>query len=452
MSFNQVKLGLLRQSRHPSAVLAKKPRQIALQSLLRSQQTHRAVEPILSRKLRSATLSPADRGLCRELVSGGVRWRRLLDWLIERATEGREQKLAVREILRLGLYQIFFLSRIPEHAIVDESVRLAKAAKCLGQAGFVNAMMRRFLREREQITRDIANLQETRPALGQSHPDWIYERWEKRWGREKTIRLMEWNNHPAPTCARVNRLLTTPERLVRRWNDEGVEASLIDCDWAATGDLFRLHKHPLLESLGSFRDGLFYVQDPSTLLSVSLLDPPPGQTVLDLCAAPGGKTCHIAELMKNEGQLSALDISESRLELLRENCDRMRVTCATLGQANATAMAKAKYDRVLVDVPCSNTGVMRRRLDLRWRLSPDQAKPLADEQLKLLGKAAAHAKPDGHLVYSTCSIEPEENEQLVARFLEAHTRWQLAAERSLHPVEDHTDGAYAARLTQQASN
>ena len=433
-------------------MLGKKPRQIALQSLLRSQQTHRAVEPILSREFRSAALSPADTGLCRELVSGGVRWRRLLDWLIERATEGREQRPVIREILRLGLYQIFFLSRIPEHAIVDESVRLAKAENCLGQAGFINAMMRRFLREREQITRDIADLQKARPALGQSHPDWLYERWEERWGREKTIRLMEWNNQPAPTCARVNRLLTDPGSLAKRWEDEGVEVSPIDCDWAATGDLFHLRKHPPLESLGSFSDGLFYVQDPSTLLSVSLLDPQPGQAVLDLCAAPGGKTCHIAERMKNEGQLSALDIRESRLKLLRENCDRMRVTCATLGQADETTAGEAKFDRVLVDVPCTNTGVIRRRLDLRWRLSPGQTKRLADEQLQLLVRASAHAKPDGQLVYSTCSIEPEENEQLVARFLEANPGWQLAAERSLHPVENHTDGAYAARLSRQAKN
>jgi 16S rRNA (cytosine967-C5)-methyltransferase len=263
---------------------------------------------------------------------------------------------------------------------------------------------------------------------------------------------MKWNNQPAPTCARVNRLLTDPQRLAKRWEDEGVEVSPIDCDWAATGDLFHLRKHPPLESLGSFSDGLFYVQDPSTLLSVSLLDPQPGQAVLDLCAAPGGKTCHIAERMKNEGQLSALDIRESRLKLLRENCDRMRVTCATLGQADETTAGEAKFDRVLVDVPCTNTGVIRRRLDLRWRLSPGQTKRLADEQLQLLVRAAAHAKPDGQLVYSTCSIEPEENEQIVARFLEVNPGWQLAAERSLHPVENHTDGAYAARLTQQAKN
>jgi len=419
---------------------------------LRSQQTQRAIESILARQLRSAALSSVDTGLCRELVSGCVRWRRLLDWLIERATNGREQKPAVREILRLGLYQIFFLNRIPEHAIVDESVRLAKAEKCLGQAGFINAMMRRFLREREQIIRDIADLQEERPALGQSHPDWLFEQWEQRWGREKTIRLMEWNNQPAPTCARVNRLLTDPDQLAKRWEDEGVETTPIDCDWAQPDSLFRLRKHPPLESLVSFRDGLFYIQDPSTLLSVALLDPQPGQAVLDLCAAPGGKTCHIAERMNNDGQLSAIDTSESRLGLLRENCDRMKVTCATLGQADDITAGEARFDRVLVDVPCSNTGVMRRRLDLRWRLSPAQAKLLADEQLGLLGQAAAHTKPDGQLVYSTCSIDPEENGQLVTRFLEANPGWQLADERALHPVEDHTDGAYAAHLTRRAGD
>ncbi|MDP7049263.1 MAG: 16S rRNA (cytosine(967)-C(5))-methyltransferase RsmB [Verrucomicrobiota bacterium] len=422
-------------------------RQIALQTLLRSQETQRAVERILARQFQSAALSSADTGLCRELVSGCVRWRRLLDWLIERATEGREQKPAVREILRLGLYQIFFLSRIPEHAIVDESVRLAKTERCLGQAGFINAMMRRFLRERGQITRDIANLQEDRPALGQSHPDWLFKKWEQRWGCEKTVRLMEWNNRPAPTCARVNPLLTDPGSLAKRWEDEGVEATPIYCDWAKPDSLFRLRQHPPLESLGSFRDGLFYVQDPSTLLAVDLLNPQPGQAVLDLCAAPGGKTCQIAGRMNNEGQLSAIDISESRIELMRENCERMRVTCATLGQADAAATCK--YDRVLVDVPCSNTGVMRRRLDLRWRLSSDETRVLADEQLKLLAQAAEWTKPDGQLVYSTCSIEPEENEQLIARFLDANLDWQLINERTLHPVEDHTDGAYAAQLTQQ---
>jgi len=414
--------------------------------LLRSQQTQQAVEPILAREFRSASLSSADSGLCRELVSGCVRWRRLLDWLIERATKGRKQKPAVREILRLGLYQIFFLNRIPEHAIADESVRLAKTDNCLKQAGFINAMMRRFIREREPIFHEISKLREEHPALGQSHPDWLFKQWEQRWGREKTIRLMEWNNQPAPTCARINHLTTDSERLTERWEEEDVEATPINCDWAKPNSLFHLLKYQPLDSLGSFREGLFYVQDPSSLMSVALLNPQPGQTVLDLCAAPGGKTCLIAEQMNNNGQLTASDASELRLDLLRENCNRMKITCTTIVQADKVTADGAKFDRVLVDVPCTNTGVMRRRLDLRWRLNSGEYSNLTQTQLDLLGQAAIQTKPDGHLVYSTCSLEPEENGQLVAHFVKANPEWQLDDERSLNPVENHTDGAYAARL------
>ena len=439
---------MTRRSGHHTPVAGGKPRQIALDTLLRSQRQQAAAERLLADTFREAKLSSADAGLARELVSGCVRWRRLLDWLIERATDGREQKPAVQEILRLGLYQIFFLNRIPDHAIADESVRLAKRNKCVGQAGFINAIIRRFLREKETIFRDISTIQEDRPALGQSHPDWLFDNWEQRWGREKTIRLLEWNNQPAPTYARLNRLKTNAETLAKRWDEEQVEATAFDCDWAPANTVYRLRSHPPIESVPSFRDGLFYIQDPSTLLSVDLLDPKPSQAVLDLCAAPGGKTGLIAERMNNEGQLTATDTSDSRLGLLRENCERLGVTCAALGQAEAVlADTTPRFDQALVDVPCSNTGVMRRRLDLRWRITPEETRYLTDTQLRLLARATGFVRPGGALVYSTCSIEPEENEQIVKRFLEENTGWQLETEHTLHPVEDHTDGAYAARLT-----
>ena len=221
-----------------------KPRQIALDTLLRSQRQQAATERLLADTFREAKLSSADAGLARELVSGCVRWRRLLNWLIERATDGRKQKPAVQEILRLGLYQIFFLNRIPDHAIADESVRLAKRNKCVGQAGFINAIIRRFLREKETIFRDISTIQEDLPALGQSHPDWLFDNWEQRWGREKTIRLLEWNNQPAPTYARLNRLKTNAETLAKRWDEEQVDATAFDCDWAPANTVYRLRSHP----------------------------------------------------------------------------------------------------------------------------------------------------------------------------------------------------------------
>ena len=427
---------------------SRKPRQIAIDILQRSQRQNIAIERLLGEALCDAKLSSADAGLCHELTSGCVRWRRLLDWLIQRATDGREQKPAVQEILRLSLYQIFFLNRIPDHAIANESVRLAKANQCVGQAGFINAIVRRFLREKENRFREIAGLQEDRPALGQSHPDWLFENWEQRWGREKAIRLLEWNNQPAPNYARLNRLKTDPETLAKRWENENVEASIFNCDWASTDTVYRLRNHPPIVSLQSFREGLFYIQDPSTLLAVDLLSPQPGQAVLDLCAAPGGKTSLIAERMKNQGQLTAVDQSESRLVLLQENCDRLGITCTSLGQAEkVVANQTQKFDRVLVDVPCSNTGVMRRRLDLRWRINPDETRCLIDAQLQLLKQASEATQADGKCVYSTCSIEQEENELLVKRFLQENPEWQLETERALYPTENHTDGAYAALLS-----
>ena len=427
-----------------------KPRQIAIDVLTLSQKTQVPVERILSNALIDSKLSPKDSNLCRELVSGCVRWRRLLDWLINRHTNKNKQKPIIQEILRLGLYQIFFLNRIPEHAIVNESVILAKANNHIRQGGFINALMRRFLREKNSVFKIISQLQDEQPALGQSHPDWLFEKWEQRWGREKAIRLLEWNNQPAPTYARLNWLNKETELLVKRWESEKVEATPFDCDWAKQGTIYQLRKHPKIETLQSFRDGLFYIQDPSTLLSVDFLKPQPGQKILDLCAAPGGKTSLIADRINNHGEITSTDINKSRLELIQENCKRLNITCVKIGLAEEVLINKEKkFDRVLVDAPCTNSGVIRRRLDSRWRMNLNKKDPLTETQFKLLENASCHTKPNGLLVYSTCSIEPEENELIVNRFLKKHTEWILQAERTLHPVEDHTDGAYSARLSKK---
>ena len=427
-----------------------KPRQIAIDVLIQSQKTQFPVERILSNALIENKLDTKDSNLCRELVSGCVRWRRLLDWLINQHTNKREQKPIIQEILRLGLYQIFFLNRIPEHAIVNESVILAKANNHKRQSGFINALMRRFLKEKESVFKIISQLQDEQPALGQSHPDWLYEKWKERWGREKAIRLLEWNNQPAPTYARLNKLNKETKVLINRWESEKVDARPFECDWAKQGSIYQLRKHPKIETLQSFRDGLFYIQDPSTLLSIDFLKPKPGQKILDLCAAPGGKTSLIADQINNHGEITATDINRARLELVQENCKRLSITCVKIGLAEEILINKEKiFDRVLVDAPCTNSGVIRRRLDSRWRINSNEKERLIKTQFKLLEKASYHTKPNGLLVYSTCSIEPEENELIVKRFLKKNTEWELQAERTLHPVEDHTDGAYSARLSKK---
>ena len=270
------------------------------------------------------------------------------------------------------------------------------------------------------------------------------ERWRKNYGEEQTRALLEWNNTPPKTFARVNTFKTDAGKLVERWRAENVEYDFCTRDWTGENLAFELKSHPPLRTLGSFRDGWFYLQDPSTLLAPALLGAQPGETILDLCAAPGGKTTFLAQQMNNEGKIVAHDSFADRLKLIRENCTRLGVTCAA---ATATFNFQlATFDRILVDAPCSNTGVMRRRVDLRWLIQPPEIERMRATQLVLLNQAATILKPVGVLVYSTCSLEPEENSEVVKEFLRAHAGFKLETERQLLPFADKVDGAYVARL------
>ena len=409
-------------------------------------------ENLLETALATARLSPVDRGLCHELVCGVVRWQATLDCLIARKTmPGREQQPALQNLLRLGLYQIFWLDRIPPHAAVHETVEQAKRAGYGHQAGFINAVLRGYLRETGEIKKILADMKISQPALGWSHPEWLVDKWRKHFGDEKTRQLLEWNNTPPKTFARVNTLKTDAGKLVERWREENVEYEFFTRDWTGENLAFELKAHPPLNSLPSFRDGWFYLQDPSTLLAPALLGAQPGETILDLCAAPGGKTTFIAQLMDDTGKIVAQDLAPDRLKLIRENCARLGVTCVEAAlPSTINHQLSTGFVRILIDAPCSNTGVMRRRVDLRWRISPEEILRLQKAQIELLKQAAAKLKPGGVLVYSTCSLEPEENSDVVKAFLREHQDFNLETERQLLPFADGVDGAYVARLKHSA--
>lgn len=430
-----------------------KPRQIAARVLLQRQKATDYVEDLLESALQEQRLSSPDRGLCQALVYGVVRWQLTLDWLISRKTEGRTQKDALRVLLQLGLFQMFWLDRIPNHAAVHATVELVKQFGLAPQAGFVNAVLRGYARERDETRKLLRELKSTQPALAASHPDWLYERWRSRWDPGRAALLMEWNNSVPPTYARVNRLKTDPARLAARWDGEAVKFTATKWDWTGDEEVFRLDFHPPLSTLKSFHEGLFYVQDPSTLLAPRILDARPAESVLDLCAAPGGKTAYIAQLMENRGRITAQDRDPSRLDLIRENCARLGVTCAEASVAPSGVLAAPakRFDRVLVDAPCSNTGVMGRRVELRWRVRPEEIERLRAAQLDLLRQAAPRVRPGGVLVYSTCSLEPEENRQVIEQFLAENSAFKLETERELLPFADRVDGAYVARLVTSAS-
>ncbi|HEY4984682.1 MAG TPA: 16S rRNA (cytosine(967)-C(5))-methyltransferase RsmB [Verrucomicrobiae bacterium] len=460
-----------------NVVNEQKPREIAVRVLQQRRAGGKFIEDLLETALHGAQLSSADRALCQEIVYGIVRWQATLDWLIARKTDGREQKPALQNLLRLGLYQIFRLDRIPDHAAVNETVELAKQNGFGAQAGFVNAVLRGYLREHDETKKLLAGLKISQPALGWSHPEWLVARWQKRWGIEKTASLLEWNNTPPKTFARVNTLKTDAGKLLEKWRDENVEYDFVRRDFFGRADpalrdqdarqrvptdfenlVFELKSHPPLSSLASFRDGWFYIQDPGTLLAACKLGPQPGETILDFCAAPGGKTTFIAQLMNNQGRIVAQDVSDERLKWIQENCQRLGVTCVELQRAadilsaeqtkdgTAGGTPTARFDRILVDAPCSNTGVMRRRVDLRWRIQPAEIERLRTAQLDLLQQAATQVKPGGVLVYSTCSLEPEENGEVVKQFLNEHADFKLESEHELLPFADQVDGAYVAKL------
>lgn len=391
-------------------------------------------------------LGPADRRLAQELVYGVLRQRSVLDWIVARRTDGRPQKPALQDLLRLGLYQLLFLDRIPAHAAVHETVELGRANGFPQQAGFLNAVLRGVDRERDRIRSELAQLAVTDPATAWSHPDWLVERWRGRFGMEGLRRLLEWDNTPPPTFVRVNRLRCSTAALLERWQVEGVEVRPVERDWIPEGSVFELVSHPPLTAMGTFRDGCFYVQDPSTLLAVGVLDPKPGETVLDYCAAPGGKTVFMAERMENRGRIVAHDSHPARLQLVGENCGRLGVGCVERIGPPAVPVAAGGFDRVLVDAPCSNTGVLRRRLELRWRIQPAEIARLAQTQFLLLSRVAGLVRPGGVLVYSTCSLEAEENGVVAATFARQERGFELCSERQLDPVRDGVDGAYVAEF------
>jgi len=331
----------------------------------------------------------------------------------------------------LGLYQLFRL-QTPEHAAIYETVEMAGRRN----RGLINGVLRDAVRRRIELSEQ-SDSQDL--SVRQSHPEFLIDRWRRNFGAEATATLCEWNNRPARIYARINSLKISNEEFLARY--AGAESS------AGQPNFARLANVPT-EALAS---GHCYVQDPSTAAACTLLDPQPGDRVLDACAAPGGKTSHIAELMKNEGAIVACDRDERRIGTLRDNLNRLGVgiaECQHHDWLKGDSGPGAQFDRILIDAPCSNTGVMRRRVDVRWRLTAEDFSRMPQQQLRIVRATIPLLKPGGTVVYSTCSIEPEENEQVVAQALKDFPFLRLIEERSVLPFRDGFDGAYAAKLSQ----
>jgi len=365
-----------------------------------------------------------DRQFVTLLVNGTLKNRLTLDYALRRHLSKPMSSLPheVRAILRIGAFQVLYVDKVPPAAAINESVELAKEFPKF--TGLVNVVLRKVMEKGWDIPWPDSKREPVRYlSVRYSHPEWMIQRWLKRWGIEETEALCKANNEPAQTWIRTNTLKISREGLRERLSEEGITVEL----GQRVPESLKIQDFGALGQLGSFQEGLFTVQDESSQLVAHVLDPKPGQFVLDACSAPGGKSTHLAQLMQNEGEVLAFDIHDHKLELIEQLAQKLGVTIIhpQLGDArDLPGIRLGSQDRVLVDVPCSGLGVLRRRADLRWQKEEQGLMELPSLQFAILERAASCVKEGGILVYSTCTTEPEENFELVKKFRSVHPEFE----------------------------
>ena len=401
-------------------------RELALQILYQVNEEGAYANLALDKALFPCTwLDPRDRGFITEIVYGSVKNRGKLDYVLNQFASTKVNKMDkwTRNLLRLSLYQILFLDKVPDSAAVNEAVKLAKHYGHVDK--FVNAVLRNILRGMDAIQwPDKAKDPVQYLMVQYSFPQWMVERFIRQYGLEDAERLCDWYNQPAAMWIRTNTLKTTRAELKQILEKEGLTVS----ESRHTPEGLKIENAVNLHKLKSFQQGLFTVQDESSMLVALAAEPAPGQRVLDVCSAPGGKTTHMAQLMKNKGNIYACDIHKHRLDLIAENCKRLGISNVELVQQDGTKLTKRwqePFDVVLCDVPCSGLGVLGRRADARWAKESEDIAGLCKIQKKILEEAAQLVVPGGTLIYSTCTIAPEENQEMVESFIREHPEYEL---------------------------
>lgn len=411
----------------------------------------------------NSNISDMDRRFITELVYGTVKAGDTLIWIIKRFVNRPLQKidLVILNILRLGVYQIVFMDKIPPSAACNESVNLAKKFSNQGSAKFVNGVLRNLIRQPEKYTMPTGN-KASELAIREQHPLWLVKKFIHTFGSEAAIALCRFNNTEAPLILRTNTLKTTRENLIKQLMELNCEIE----PSKLTPEGIICKTHPSLSSFTPLQNGLAQVQDESSMLVAHVVNPKPNEFIIDTCSAPGGKTTHIATLMNNQGKIIAGDIYEHKLKLIEENATRLGINIIETKLLDARKIGELypqKADKVLVDAPCSGLGVLRRKPDSRWNKTPELLTELPELQLEILESASQAVKPQGALIYSTCTIMPEENIYVINAFLAKHPEFilediskylpfKLNKQKSQHktlqlmPHLDNTDGFFIARM------
>jgi len=431
----------------------------AVKILNRVERTDAYLDKLLDIELKDPELIGPDKALLFQIVHGVVRWMGRLDWILNGFYKGQFSKAIpnLKNGLRVALYQILFLDRVPDYAAVNEAVEFVKKLQGQKPADLTNAVLRNILKNKNNIR--YPNPDEDLPGYltaYYSHPSWMVKRYLKRFGREETEKLLAVNNEKPFLTLKVNALKVDQDEFKELLKSVNLDFS----QGKYLSEFFKLKNLSNITSWECFKKGFFNIQDESAGLACRLLDVEPGMRVLDLCAAPGGKSAYLAGLMHNKGEIVAIDRYESRLKMLRKNMDRLGITCVNTIETDAMDYEDGNFDRVLADVSCSGSGTLRKKPDIKWKHDLLDLRRMSELQYKLLEKASTLVKDGGIVVYSTCSIEPEENIDIVNKFLQNHPEFKLKDITNRFPPElidengciqtlchvHKTDGAFAAKI------
>ena len=446
-------------------------REIALKTLYDINDKGAYSNIALNRHLESADLRDVDRAFITDLVYGTVKWRLALDHVIAQFSSVRLGKISpwILNVLRLGVYQLLHTDRIPVSAACNESVNLSKKYGHAASAGFVNAVLRNIARSRDKIRYpEMENEYSRYLSVKYSYPEWLVEKWLALYGKDFTAELLDSGNIPPDFTVRVNSLRTSKEQLKRMLKEEGIEAE----NGRYLEESIVISNPSGALKTEAYKNGLFQVQDESSMLVGRILGSKPGEVVMDVCSAPGGKATHIAQMMGDDGTVVARDIHPHKIKLIEDAYLRLGLKSVKAELYDATVVDEnyiEKADRVLVDAPCTGLGIIRRKPDIKWARDTQDTKEIVKLQTEILSAASRYVKPGGILIYSTCTINPEENQEMVKAFINSGSSFEaddisgllpegLAADGpnrcciQLFPNVHRVDGFFIARMKRVKSD
>lgn len=443
-------------------------RSLAVKILTRVERTDSYLEKLIDYEIRTEVLNDYDKSLLNEICHGVIRWMRRLDWFLNGFYRGQWEKCMpeIKNTLRVALYQILFLNKIPDYAAVNEATEFIKRISTQKHADVVNGLLRTIIRTKDELvypTREIDEIKYL--GIMQSHPNWMVKRWIQRFGFDEAEQLAEANNKRPILTIRINDLKISREDFLKRLSEKNIIYRF--CKYLDNFITLRLMSKIYLDD--DFREGYYSVQDESAGLVSVLLAPEGNDLILDMCAAPGGKSTHLAQLLKNRGKIIAVDKYEGKIRTMKENVERLAATNIEFVQDDASdfqsdLVTTQRFDKILLDAPCSGLGVLSKKPDIRWKREPEDILRLSKFQKKLLCNAAKYLKPGGVIVYSTCTIEPEENGDVIKDFLannpdfkiddaSKYVSKELVNEEGCietFPHRQNIDGSFAARLVKES--